>query len=145
MVASPLAPGMARSRAARLWWAALGLGSVGVGGLGLLLPGLPATVFFVAAAWCFSRSSPRLERWLLGLPVVGTLVFDYRDGLGMARSAKVVAIAMMWTAIAISSVVLRERRWAVLIVACLGIVGTAVVGWWVPTKEQVLAARATKS
>lgn len=128
----------------RVCCAAAGLVLVGVGAAGLVIPGLPATGFFVAAAWCFSRSSLRLERWLLGLPVVGALVRDYRDGLGMPRSAKVVAIAMMWTAIAASVVILRDRPIIAVVVAACGIIGTVVVRWHVPTKEHVLAARAAQ-
>ena len=46
------------------------------------------TVFFVIAAWCFSRSSPRLERWVLNLPHIGPLVHDYRAGLGIEAALK---------------------------------------------------------
>ena len=53
-----------------------GLACVGLGGLGLVVPGLPATVFFIAAAACFSKSDPRLEAWVLGLPKVGPTVRD---------------------------------------------------------------------
>ena len=130
-------------RPLRLWWAATGVLLVGVGTVGLVVPGLPSAGFFVAAAWCFSRSSRRLERWLLGLPVVGAMVRDYRAGLGMSRSSKLIAIAMMWTAITISALVLRDRWWLPVAMAGLGVIGTGTVLWWVPTRERVLAARAT--
>lgn len=130
------------SRPLQLWWAAVGLLLVGVGGVGLFVPGLPSTGFFIAAAWCFSRSSRRLERWLLGLPVVGAMVSDYRAGLGMPRSSKMIAVGMMWTAITVSAVLLRERWWLAAMIVGLGVVGTVSVVWWVPTREQVLADRA---
>ena len=77
----------------RLVWIPIGLVCVGIGGIGVVVPGLPSTGFFVLAAAAFARSSPRLEAWLLDLPGVGPLVRDYRAGLGMPRSAKVTAIA----------------------------------------------------
>jgi uncharacterized membrane protein YbaN (DUF454 family) len=49
------------------------------------VPGLPTTGFFVLAAACFAKSSPRFERWVLDLPTVGPMVRDYRAGLGMPR------------------------------------------------------------
>ena len=52
-------------------WIALGLISVGVGAIGIIVPGLPTTVFFIIAAACFAKSSPRLERWVLDLPRIG--------------------------------------------------------------------------
>ena len=55
-------------RLVRAGWIGLGCVAIGMGGVGLVLPGLPATVFFIVAAWAFARSSPRLERWVLDLP-----------------------------------------------------------------------------
>ena len=85
---------------------ALGWVAVALGGLGVVVPGLPTTGFFVLAAACFARSSPRFEQWVLGLPKIGPLVRDHRAGLGMPRRAKVVAIVMMLAACSLSSLAL---------------------------------------
>lgn len=119
---------------------ALGWLAVALGGVGIVIPGLPTTVFFVVAAWCFARSSTRFERWVLGLPKVGPLVRDHRAGLGMPRRSKWVAIGMMLTACALSSLALRSPPLAAVVMAA-GLVGTWYVGWRVPTRERVLAAR----
>lgn len=74
-------------------WATAGLICVGVGGVGVVVPGLPSTIFFIMAAACFTRSSPRLEAWVLRLPGFGQAVRDYRAGLGMPARAKVAAVA----------------------------------------------------
>ncbi len=105
------------------------------------MPVLPTTVFFIAAAWCFARSSPRFEQWVLDLPQIGPMVRDHRDGLGMARRVKLVAIATMWAAIAVSGVILRAMPWVVAGVVALGLMGSAVIWWSVPTRETVLAER----
>ena len=81
----------------------LGWLAVALGGLGVVVPGLPTTGFFVLAAACFARSSPRFERWVLSLPTIGPLVRDHRAGLGMPRRAKVLAIGMMLAACSLSS------------------------------------------
>ena len=90
-------------RTVRVAWIAVGFVAVGVGGVGVVVPGLPTTVFFVIATWAFSRSSPRFERWVLGLPGIGGLVRDHRDGLGMPRRAKVVACSMIVVACTLSA------------------------------------------
>lgn len=129
------------SRPARWAWAALGLVCVALGGVGAVVPGLPTTVFVIAAAACFARSSPRLERRLLGLPGVGAMVRDHRAGLGMPRRAKAGAVAMIALATAASVGFVLDgwpARAAVLVAAVVGIV---VVCWRVPTREAVLAAR----
>ena len=130
---------VSRNRVVRACWFVIGWLAVGLGAIGIVVPGLPTTVFFIIAAACFGRSSPRFERWVLGLPRIGPMVQSHRDGLGMPRRAKVVALSMMWTAIAISAVLLRERAAIAAGVIALGLVGSAYVVWRVPTREHVLA------
>jgi uncharacterized protein len=125
----------ASSRLVRSWWLAMGFVAVGVGSIGIIVPGLPTTVFFIIAAWCFGRSSPRFERWVLDLPRIGPMVRDHRDGLGMPRRAKVIAISMMWSAIAVSSLLLRDRWWIVSAVIALGLTGTWYLAWRIPTRR----------
>ena len=132
---------VAPGRMARAVWISGGFMSVGVGSVGVVVPGLPTTVFFVIAAWCFSRSSPRFEQWVLDLPGVGRMVRDHRAGLGMPRRSKRVAIGMMWVAVAISSVLLRDRWWLVGLLLALAAAGTAYIGWRVPTREVELERR----
>ena len=93
-------------RLARSGWFALGWASVAVGTVGIVVPGLPTTVFFVVAAACFSRSSPRFEQWVLDRPGVGPLVRDYRAGLGMPRGAKTAAVTSIAVVCSLSAFVL---------------------------------------
>jgi uncharacterized membrane protein YbaN (DUF454 family) len=119
---------------------ALGWLAVLVGAIGIVVPGLPTTGFFVLAAACFARSSPRFERWVLDLPMIGPMVRDHRSGLGMPRRAKVTAIGMMLTACVLSSWALGSPVAAAVILG-LGAVGTWYIGWRIPTREAVLARR----
>jgi uncharacterized membrane protein YbaN (DUF454 family) len=118
----------------------IGLLAVAVGGVGVVVPGLPTTVFFIVAASCFARSSPRLERWVLGLPTIGPMVRDHRAGLGMPRRAKLLAVTMVVAAVAVS-VALADGWLLRVVVAAAGAVGVAVILFRVPTRERVLAAR----
>ena len=122
-----------RSRVVRGAWFALGWGAVALGGIGVVVPGLPTTGFMVAAAACFARSSPRFERWVLELPGVGRSVADYRAGLGMPRRAKVTAVSMMVVAISISAGLLVAVTVVRLVIVVAGIVGVWYVVWRVPT------------
>jgi uncharacterized membrane protein YbaN (DUF454 family) len=126
----------------RFAWIGAGLISVGIGGIGVVIPGLPTTVFMIIAAWCFSKSSPRLEQWVLDLPGVGVLVSDYRDGLGMPRRAKRMAIGCIVFFVGLSTIVMLNVFWLRLAVLALGVVGVAYVRWRVPTRETIEASRA---
>ena len=135
----PLAP--AKSRIARGAWWIVGVLAVALGGIGVIVPGLPTTVFYIIAAWAFSKSSPRLEAWVLGLPRIGPMVHDHRNGLGMPRRAKFLATAMIalfagGSAWLVDSSVLRSA------ILATGTIGIAYITLRVPSKERVLAARA---
>lgn len=83
-------------------WVAVGFLLTGLGFAGLVLPGLPGTVFFVLAAAAFAKGDPRWEAWLLSRPVVGQMVQDYRDGKGMPLRAKWLACLCIVLAVAFS-------------------------------------------
>lgn len=124
----------------RWLWLTAGFIFVGLGGIGMLLPVMPTTIFFICAAACFARSSPRFERWVLNLPHIGPMVRDYRSGLGMPRRAKIIAISTIAVVITLSSLAIPSwtGRLAAYGVALIGIV---YIGLRVPTRERVLAER----
>lgn len=117
----------------RVLWVILGFTSVGVGSVAIAIPGLPTTVFFVFAAWCFARSSPRLEAWLLALPGVGQLVSDYRAGLGMPQRAKVAAVISITVACGVSATVV-DKAWVAVAIVSTGLFGIYWVLARVPTR-----------
>ena len=118
--------------ARRAAWIVLGLFSVAIGAIGIVVPGLPTTVFFIIAAACFARSHPRLERWVLDLPRIGPAVERYRAGLGMPLRAKYWAIGMIVVFTTISIVIVRSLVFGVGI-AIVAAIGVWYVGRRVPT------------
>jgi len=128
---------MAPNRATAPLWFVGGLLSVGLGGLGVVVPGLPTTVFFIVAAACFSRSSPRFEQWVLNLPGIGRAVRDYRSGLGMPRRAKVIAVTMIVVVSRASAILVGI--WPVgTVILAVGLAGALYVTFRVPTRERVV-------
>lgn len=138
----PLAPHVTRIPRARRWlWAGAGWLFVGIGTVGLFLPILPSTVFFIIAAGCFARSYPRWEHWLLNLPRIGPLIRDYRAGYGMPRRAKIIAVSAILVAVAFS-LILTAPPWPFSVGALLlGGSGIAYILYGVPTRERVLQLR----
>lgn len=121
---------------ARLGWAGFGLAAVAIGAVGIVVPGLPTTVFFIIAAWAFSKSSPRLEAWVLGLPRIGPMVQDHRNGLGMPRRAKLVAMSMI-VVFAGGSALLLDSGLVRFGLLALAAVGLGYIWFRVPTRENI--------
>ena len=120
-------------------WFVAGWVAVALGGIGIVVPGLPTTVFFIIAAWCFSRSSPRFEQWVLNLPRIGPMVRDHRAGLGMPRRAKAWAVGTMVVFAGASALTVSHP------VVSPTILGLVAIGAWyvlyrVPTREHLPAS-----
>ena len=105
----------------------LGLLCVGLAYLGVLLPGLPATPFLLAASYCFVRSSPRLHRWLRKSPVFGRLIHDWEVHRGIRRPVKVLAVCVVVVVVTCSVAFSSLPVWAKVTIACLAAVGIVVI------------------
>jgi uncharacterized membrane protein YbaN (DUF454 family) len=77
---------------------------VAVGVLGIFLPLLPTTPFFLLAAACYARSSRRFYSWFLDNKWFGTYIRDYREGRGVPMKVKALIVSLLWIAIGSSAV-----------------------------------------
>ncbi|MDX2130825.1 MAG: YbaN family protein [Planctomycetota bacterium] len=118
------------ARARRGVYLAAGLLCVGLGAVGVFVPGMPTTIFLIVASFFLVRSSPTLQARLVRSRFFAPYV-RYLDGdTPMPRKAKVLAITMMWAMIAASSALLVWREtpaWVVTIVVASGVVGTVAI------------------
>lgn len=110
-------PMRARPSTIRYVWAALGLSFVGLGTLGMVLPLLPTTPFLVLALWCFSRSSPRLERWLYTHQRFGPPLQRWRQHRVVPLPVKLTAYGSM--ALSLSLMAFKRTPWPVMLVSAL--------------------------
>ena len=93
----------------RMILAALGILCVGLALVGVVVPGLPTTIFLILASYLFARSCPVLEEKLLRVRVFRPYL-RYLDGnRAMPRRARVGALVMMWCAVTASLVLLVLR------------------------------------
>lgn len=122
------------ARFSRSIYGGLGWCAVALGFAGVFLPGLPTTVFLIAASYCFARSSPRFEAWLYANRWFGPRLRRFRETGGMPKSAKAAALTSMWIAIAISSLALATISiLASLFTIALGGIGTLAIIYAVRT------------
>ncbi|MEJ2692417.1 MAG: YbaN family protein, partial [Candidatus Thiodiazotropha sp.] len=80
-------------RASRPWLLAGGWLLFGLGVIGIALPVMPTTVFWIGAVWCWSRSAPQLTRRILSHPRFGQPVYLFIEYGVMTRLGKWAAIS----------------------------------------------------
>lgn len=85
----------------RVFYLCLGWLMVATGIVGAFLPVLPTTPFLLIALWCFSKSSPKLEAWLLCHPKFGEPLRNWRENGAIPRRAKIAAVSLMTMSYAI--------------------------------------------
>lgn len=113
----------------------LGLIAVGLGALGVVVPGLPTTPFLLLASWLFYRSSPRLQQWLLQ-SWLGAYIRNYQRRGGMTATQKAGAVGIMITMVLISTFCfIPAGSVARIIVPIAGVVGCLTVVFAVPNAK----------
>ncbi len=73
----------------------LGFVAVGLGGIGIVLPGIPTTPFLLLALWAFSLSSRRFRVWLLSHPWFGRSIRNWNRYRVVPVKAKALAAISM--------------------------------------------------
>jgi uncharacterized membrane protein YbaN (DUF454 family) len=111
----------------RIFYLILGILCVILAGLGILLPGLPATPFLLLASFSFARSSKRMHDWLTNNRVFGPILMDFLDRKGIRLHIKIISIAMMWGMMLVSVFFFIEKDIIKYIAVGGGLIGTIAV------------------
>ena len=93
-------------------WLAFGLGAIGIP-----LPGLPTVPLWILAAFCFSRSSPRLERWLVEHPRLGPHIHGWRQRGAISPNGKRAGLAALVIS-AVLGLLTLALPWSLIPAAC---------------------------
>jgi len=74
---------------------ALGGACVVLGLIGVVVPGMPTTIFLIIALWAFARSSDRFHAWLWNHPRLGPPLRAWHHHRVVPLRAKLAAVLMM--------------------------------------------------
>ena len=113
------APAWARRPGARHALIAFGLLMTGIGFVGVVVPGLPTTIFLIIALWAFSRSSERFHRWLWEHPRLGPPLRDWQTHRVIPPRAKLLAVAVMSLSVAVLALAAERPVLAAAVAAIL--------------------------
>lgn len=78
----------------------LGLFCVGMAYIGIIVPGIPFSIFLVIAAWAFAKSSPRLHAWLYNHPWFGAFLTNWTEKKVFPTRGKYLMIVVMSSSLA---------------------------------------------
>ncbi len=103
-----------------------GLFFVALGGIGVVVPGLPTTVFILMAAACFAKSCPALHSWLLDSRLFGPMIYHWEKNRAIPRRARTLALFMIGT-VGVFSVYLIQGFYLKLFVAVMLIIPVVIL------------------
>ena len=111
----------------RIFFIILGVVCVILAGLGILLPGLPATPFLLLAAYSFARSSKKMHSWLINHKVFGLILSDFLDRKGIRLHIKIISLVLMWGMMFLSVFYLIENDIVKYIALSGALIGTIAI------------------
>lgn len=76
-------------------WYTLGMLSLGMAYIGFVTPGIPFSVFLVFAAYCFSKSSERMHRWIYNHKLFGPFLTNWTQKRVFPTKMKYMMILVM--------------------------------------------------
>lgn len=85
----------------RFFWKILGFCCLGMAYLGVILPGLPYSIFIVGAAYCFAKGSPAMEQWLYNHKLFGPFLTNWNTKRVFPQRMKYFMLFMMSTSLVI--------------------------------------------
>lgn len=115
---------------------------MGLAYLGVILPGVPTTIFVILAAWAFAKSSPTWDKWIHEHPQFGPYLVGWEDKRIFPKHGRYAMMGMMALSMVIMYFTVENKM--VLLYAGVAFVATIVWAYAYPgsdeEREQWLAA-----
>ncbi|CDG65720.1 hypothetical protein MBMB1_1629 [Methanobacterium sp. MB1] len=108
----------------RLFFFNLGAALLGVGAVGVVLPVLPTTPLVLASFFCFTKSSPRAEKWILSNRYFGSYIENYQTKQGVPLDVKFKSIVFLWVMLIISIYIFQKHTYLLIILPLVGLAVT---------------------
>lgn len=111
----------------RLLYIIIGSVSLAIGIIGIVVPGLPTTVFLLIAAAMYAKGSQRFYSALINSRFLGAYIRNFQKGMSIHE--KIRANSMMWGMILISAIFFIESMTVKAILIIVGFIGTTAMGF----------------
>lgn len=108
----------------KLFWNILGFISLGMAYIGVVTPGIPYSPFIVFSAYCFSKGSERMHRWIYNHKIFGPFLTNWNTKRVFPQKMKYFMLIMMTSSLVImwlTAVPVRGIIYTALFMACVAI------------------------
>lgn len=122
-------------------WVLAGLAGLcfGLGWLGLFVPGLPTTIFWILAVWLAGKSCPVIQQWVYRRGKPGELVRMIVQDRALPARAKHQAVAGLWVSLVLSGLMLSFTStpmvWVLAVLPAVGLGVTLIIHRGLRTAE----------
>ena len=89
----------------------LGSITLGLGTLGIFLPLLPTTPFYLLTAWLYMRGSEKMYRKVMSNKYFGDIVRGFQEDKSISLRTKIISVSMLWTTISLSAFLAISFWW----------------------------------
>lgn len=104
-----------------IFWIALGFICLGLGIIGIIMPILPTTPFFLVTVVCFARGSERLKQWFMSTSFHKKYIQSFYEKKGMTLKNKVIILSFASIMLA-SAFYFSAKPYARILIACVFLV-----------------------
>ena len=120
---------------------AAGLLAFALGAIGIVVPLMPTTIFWIVAAACFAKSAPQWQRRIYEHSRFGGVVRDFMERGVIRREAKLAAMAGMAASFGLTALVSGANPLALGLLAAM----LLAVGAYVATRPETVVLSAAPS
>ena len=101
-----------------IFWIVLGFICLGLGIIGIIMPILPTTPFFIVTVVCFAKGSERLERWFMSSSFHEKYIQNFYEKKGMTLKNKLIILSFASIMLA-AAFYFSAKLYARILIACV--------------------------
>lgn len=92
---------------------------VGLGAVGAVVPMLPAFPFLLLAAFCFGRSSEKLNNWFINTKLYKNNLESYVQGRGMTWKTKIRIMITVTILMSVGFILMKQVMVGRIVLSCV--------------------------
>lgn len=108
---------------------------VGLGAVGAVFPLIPSVPFLLLAAYCFARSSERLNHWFINTKLYKENLESYVRGEGMTRKTKIRIMVTVTLLMSVGFCMMHQVVMGRIVLACVWVFHIIYFVFGVKTRE----------